>query len=213
MIENHILEQLVEQSAWCQRNWDLSKSIPERDIKTFKYIVKTCPSKQNRVFYKAVFIQDRDIIERIHSTSDSFTVSYNPHVYISNPQILANLVIVFVSDRNYNEKARTGVEYDMGIVDGKDNTRNKIAKQDEEKSVGIAIGYLTLAANILGYRTGVYNAQHRSHETKKILDIDHDIISMIGIGYHNHDKNIRQHHYNDRITYPSFEKSIEVIDK
>ena len=29
MIENHILEQIVEQSSWCQRNWDLSKTIPE----------------------------------------------------------------------------------------------------------------------------------------------------------------------------------------
>ena len=40
-----------------------------------------------------------------------------------------------------------------------------------------------------------------------------EVINMMGIGYHNHNKNIRQHHYDDRITYPSFEKSIEVIDK
>ena len=192
MIENHILEQIVEQSSWCQRNWDLSKTIPEKDIKTFKYIVKTCPSKQNRAFFKAVFIQDRNIIESIHDTSDSFTVQWDPYEAISNPQILANLVIAFVSNRDYGEKPRTEAEYNLGVVDGKDNTKNPVAKEDEEKSVGIAIGYLALSANILG---------------------EGKVINMMGIGYQNYDKNIRQHHYDDRIVYPSFEKSIEVIDK
>lgn len=212
MIENHILEQIVEQSSWCQRNWDLSKTISEKDIKTFKYIVKTCPSKQNRAFYKAVFIQDRNIIESIHDTSDSFTVQWNPYKAISNPQILANLVVAFVSNRDYSEIARTEAEYNLGVVDGKDNVKNPVAKEDEEKSVGIAIGYLALSANILGYRTGVYNAQHRRDEIEEILG-EGKVINMIGIGYQNYDKNIRQHHYHDHITYPSFKKSIEVIDK
>ena len=212
MIENHILEQIVEQSSWCQRNWDLSKTIPEKDIKTFKYIVKTCPSKQNRAFFKAVFIQDRNIIESIHDTSDSFTVQWDPYEAISNPQILANLVIAFVSNRDYGEKPRTEAEYNLGVIDGKDNTKNPVAKEDEEKSVGIAIGYLALSANILGYRTGVYNAQHRRDEIEDILG-EGKVINMMGIGYQNYDKNIRQHHYDDRIVYPSFEKSIEVIDK
>ena len=98
------------------------------------------------------------------------------------------------------------------MVDGKDNTKNPVAKEDEEKSVGIAIGYLALSANILGYRTGVYNAQHRRDEIEDILG-EGKVINMMGIGYQNYDKNIRQHHYDDRIVYPSFEKSIEVIDK
>ena len=212
MIENKTLEELVEQSAWCQRNWDLSKSIPERDIETFKYAVKTCPSKQNRTFYKAVFIQDRDIIEKLHDTCDSFTARWEPYLAISNPQILANLVVVFVSNRDYTEKPRTEAEYDLGVVDGKDKIKNPMAQRDEDKSVGIAIGYLTMIANILGYRTGIYNAQHRRDEVENIVG-EGEVINMMGIGYHNHDKNIRQHHYNDRITYPSFEKSVEVIDK
>ena len=163
MIENHILEQLVEQSSWCQRNWDLSKTMPEKDIKTFKYI-------------------------------------------------LANLVIAFVSNRDYGEKPRTEAEYNLGVVDGKDKIKNPMTQRDEDKSVGIAIGYLALAANILGYRTGVYNAQHRRNEIKEILN-EGEVINMMGIGYHNYDKDIRQHHYDDRIIYPSFEKVVEVIDK
>ena len=126
MIENKTLEELVEQSAWCQRNWDLSKSIPERDIETFKYAVKTCPSKQNRTFYKAVFIQDRDIIEKLHDTSDSFTARWEPYLAISNPQILANLGVVFVSNRDYTEKPRTEAEYDLGVVDGKDKINSSV---------------------------------------------------------------------------------------
>ena len=158
MIENKTLEQLVEQSAWCQRNWDLSKSIPEKDIETFRYAVKTCPSKQNRAFYKAVFIQDRDIIEKLHDTSDSFTARWEPYLAISNPQILANLVVVFVSNRDYTEKPRTEAEYDLGVVDGKDKVKNPMAQRDEDKSVGIAIGYLTMIANILFYMVeSIYN--------------------------------------------------------
>ena len=212
MIENKTLERIVEQSAWCQRNWDLSKSIPQKDIETFKYVVKTCPSNQNRAFYKAIFVQDKDVIKKLYDTSDSFTVKWEPYTTIKNTQILANLVVVFVSNRNYTEKPRTQAEYKLGVVDGKDKIKNPMAQRDEDKSVGIAIGYLAMTANILGYRTGIYNAQHRTHEVKEILGIKSDIINMIGIGYHNHNKNIRQHHYHDHITYPSFNKSIEVIN-
>tara|TARA_Y100000287_G_scaffold176068_1_gene166400 strand:+ start:348 stop:1016 length:669 start_codon:yes stop_codon:yes gene_type:complete len=221
MIENHILEQLVEQSAWCQRNWDLSKSIPERDIKTLKYAVTHCPSKQNRVFYKPIFIQDRKTIEDIYETTDSFSVRWDPHLGIHNPQVLANLLVVFLADRDYNEKPRTEPEFELGVKDGRDNNINSIARDDENKAYGVAVGYLTFIANILGYRTGIYNAQRRQDEVKSILATDKDPIGMVGVGFQDRSKDIRQHHLDEievegkivkEAKFPSFEKNIQVED-
>ena len=221
MIENHVLEQLVEQSAWCQRNWDLSKSIPERDIETLKYAVTHCPSKQNRVFYKPVFIQDREIIEKIYQTTDSFSVRWDPHLSIHNPQVLANLLVVFLADRDYSEKPRTEPESVLGVKAGRDNNINSIARDDENKAYGVAVGYLTFIANILGYRTGIYNAQRNQEVVKSILTTDKDPIGMVGIGFQDRSKDIRQHHLDEikvegvtkkKFKFPSFEKNIQVED-
>lgn len=71
-VPNRYLEKTITKSQRCQRNWDLTRHIPIEDIKTMKTAVTQCSSKQNRVFYKAVFITNRDIIERIyHLTNGS----------------------------------------------------------------------------------------------------------------------------------------------
>ena len=198
------LEKIIKQSSWCQRNWDLSKSISERDIQTLKYAVTHCPSKQNRVFYKALFIQDRNIIQAIHDSSDSFTIRWDPHEAVTNTQTLANLLVVFVRDRDENTLARTEKEYDKGVIDGK-------TKTDEDRSVGIAGAYLAFAANMLGYRTGFYNILHNKKRVESILNTP-DVLLSVGVGFHNEDVNIRQSHVWPEFTYPSFEKNIQVED-
>jgi len=220
-MDNHTIEQLIDQSAWCQRNWDLSKTIPERDIETLKYAVTNCPSKQNRVFYKPVFIQDRDVIEEIYQTSDSFTIRWDPRLNIHNPQMLANLLVVFLADRDYNEKPRTEPEFELGVEAGRDNDINYIARDDENKAYGVAVGYLTFIANLLGYRTGVYNAQRNQDVVKRILITDKQPIGIVGIGFQDSSKDIRQHHIDEievegktleKFKFPSFEKNIQVED-
>jgi len=215
------LEKIIKQSSWCQRNWDLSKSIPERDIETLKYAVTHCPSKQNRVFYKPVFIQDREIIEEIYQTTDSFTVRWDPHLSIHNPQVLANLLVVFLADRDYSEKPRTEPEFQLGVKAGRDNNINSIARDDENKAYGVAVGYLAFTANMLGYRTGVYNAQRNQEVVKKILITEKDPIGMVGVGFQDYSKDIRQHHIDEieaegirrkKFKFPSFEKNIQVED-
>ena len=47
---NSFLEKTIVKSQHCQRNWDLSRSLPEEDIKTLQTAVTQCSSKQNRVF-------------------------------------------------------------------------------------------------------------------------------------------------------------------
>ena len=58
-----ILTKAIDRSQHCQRNFDLSKSIPEVDMKKMVHAVTQCPSKQNVALYEAHFITNRDVIE------------------------------------------------------------------------------------------------------------------------------------------------------
>lgn len=200
------IKDIITQSSWCQRNWDLSKNIPEDHIDILKHAVTNCPSKQNRVFYKVLFVQDRSTIEAVHESSDSFTIRWDPHEAVTNTQTLANLLVVFIRDRDEKVKARTEAEYAEGVIDGK-------TKTDEDRSVGIASGYLALTANILGYRTGFYNTQHNIRILEKLFDVPKEsVLLSVGVGFHNEDINIRQSHVWPEFTYPAFDKSITTVD-
>lgn len=140
---NRFLEKTIQKSQHCNRNWDLSKQISDEDMETLKTSVTECSSKQNRVFYKVVWTQDREKIEKIHEMTDGFTVNYEDNTSTTNPQVLANTLFAFVRSTDDYE-IRTMQEY---------NGENRNL-QDEDRALGIAAGYLTLTANILGYDTG-----------------------------------------------------------
>ena len=42
---NKFLERTIAKSQRCNRNWDLSKQIPDKDIKTMEQAVTQCSSK------------------------------------------------------------------------------------------------------------------------------------------------------------------------
>ena len=98
MLTNESLELILTKSQRCQRNWDLSKQVKEEDLQTLKTAVTNCPSKQNVLFYKVIFIQNREIIEKIHKSTDSFVYNFEPRKATTNAQILANTVAVFIRD-------------------------------------------------------------------------------------------------------------------
>jgi len=185
---NNFLEETIIKSQRCQRNWNLDKSIPEEDINTFKTAVTNCPSKQNVLFYKVVFIQNREIIEKIHKSTDSFVYNFEPRKATTNPQILANIVAVFIRDRDDALLPRTEKEYAKGTTNGKIDI-------DEFKAVGIAAGYLNLTAHMLGYKTGFYGGQH-GHDTLLEVFGKQYIFCMLGIGYPDDSKHRRNHHLN-----------------
>ena len=92
------IEKAVVRSQHTQRNWDLTKQIPKDDIKTLLHSVTNCPSKQNIAFYKVHFLQDRDVIEEIHKHTEGFSTKRkrgDPVGYETNPQTLANLLVIF----------------------------------------------------------------------------------------------------------------------
>ena len=192
-MNNKSFETIITDSQHCQRNWDLSKNIKAEDIETLKVAVKQCPSKQNRVFYKALFIQDRPTIESFHSTTLSYTIQWDPYVATYNDQTLANLLVVLVRDRDYTENPRVEYENDGGVKK-RDDTGDYMVKRDEDRALGVAGGYIALTAHQLGYKTGFYDGQHNQDQTKELLG--EDVLLVIGVGHPDATKHYRDSHDN-----------------
>ena len=209
-MNNLDLKRIIKESQHCHRNWDLTKKIPEEHIDILKTAVKECPSKQNRVFYSPVFITDRDVIEYILETTKCFVYQWDPRLAVTNSQIMANLLVVFVRDRDYSEKPRTEVEHTMGVIDGKNIKLNPAALLDEGRAVGIASAYLTLTAHLLGYKTGFYNGRHSMPETTEMFG--EEVLLMVGVGFEDHARNSHEHHFDSSFIFSKKPKKIIVKD-
>lgn len=208
---NSFLEKAIVKSQRCNRNWDLSKEVPEEDIKTLMTAVTQCSSKQNRVFYRCHFITDRSVIEQLYEKTAGFARNIDDpqnRTYRKNPQVLANLVVAFSEDMDVDEGLRTTEERDLGKIMSKEEAK-KAGRTDQDlfTAVGIAAGYLTYTANLLGYSTGCCQC----FDPKDIGDIiiAEKPILLMGIGYPG-DKNRRIDHTDDNFMFPSFKKNIKV---
>lgn len=194
------LNDIITDSQRCQRNWDLSKSIPDDHIQILKTAVTDCPSKQNRVFYKCLYITNREVIETIYDSSDCFAWQFNPRKTVTNSQTLANLLVVFLQDRDDSVEPRTVDEHIKGTSDGK-------KERDEYLSVGIAAGTLNLTAHMLGYKTGFYHGHYNTEKLEHIFSSK--VFCMLGIGFPDLTKDRKKHHLLD-FEYPTFDKNIKV---
>lgn len=193
---NNFLEKTIQKSQHCNRNWDLSQQISEEDIETMKVAVTQCGSKQNRVFYKVVYTQDREKIEAIHALTDGFVYDFENQLSTTNSQVLANTLFAFVRDTD--DEIRTNEEY-FGA------TRKKV---DEDRSVGIAAGYLTLTSNMLGYDTGCCSCMD-NEKVKEILGVERDVLLLMGIGKRDKTRSRLEHHKDPEFRFPSLKKNIQ----
>ena len=207
---NRFLEKTISKSQRCQRNWDLTKSIPIEDIKTLKTSITDCSSKQNKVFYKCKFITNRNVIESLYNLSEGagyFDKEDNLIKVDKNPQVLANLVVAFIRDRDPSEKIRNRQERKNGRFT---NNNTKLGGRDENIALGIAAGYLTLTANMLGYSSGCCQCGDPL-KMAKILDEESPVLLLMGIGFPNQNISRLEHHVTGRRFY-SFNKNIIVDD-
>lgn len=196
------LKQTISESQHCQRNWDLTRTIPDADLDVFIHTVKEAPTKQNRVFYKVKFVTDRDLIQRAYETTNSFWNEYKEEK-ITNSQTLANLLVVFLEDKDHDRDHRTEDEWDQGKGKVGDYPIDPI---DVAKAVGVCTGYLTLVANLLGYQTGNYDARHRKDEFNEILG--GEVLHCLGIGYKDPDKEWNRHQVED-YNYTLYTKDVK----
>jgi nitroreductase len=203
-MDHQTITKAIIRSQHCQRNWDLSKQIPEDDLQLLIAAGTQCPSKQNVAFYKLHFITNREIIERIHENTMGFVVRYSPTAeYTTNPQTLANLLVVFeeytdLSDaKNALRNGQTRALIGMNTAENIDkDTAMKTFERDRNVAVGVAAGYLNLTASLLGYATGCCQC-FDIDEIQNILTLQGKPLLLMGIGYKDINRNRRLHHQTD----------------
>jgi nitroreductase len=230
MYRNKTLTKAILRSQRCQRNWDLSYEIPAEDIEVIETAVTACPSKQNVTFYKPYFITKRDHIEKIHASSMG---AYAHHKetgkgqYVTNAQLLANLLVVLVEDidpkqldrnpqiKSYYNRKLLDTEFEMeSMMSSPDEVEMKSIhikdfERDRNIAVGIASGYMNLTASLMGYSTGCCQCFDTS-VVKEILGTKNDVLLIMGIGMKDQDRPRREHHLDSSLIFKTNNKNIEV---
>jgi nitroreductase len=205
---NENIEKAIHRSQHTQRNWDLSKEIPEDDLDLIITSVTQCPSKQNVAHYRVHAITNRDIIEKIHDNTRGFTTSYTPYAAETNSQVLANLLLVFEEvnvDQTGDKVAHRSDETKM-LKDGTLSPEAQaLLMRDRHMAVGIASGYCNMTAALLGYGTGCC-ACFDGPAIKEILGLNNEIILMMGVGFKDANLNRRVHHKNHEFVFPTKSK-------
>lgn len=200
------IKEIINNSQKCQRNWDLSKQIPKRDIDLLIHAATYCPSKQNVAYYNLHIITNREYIEKIHEKTLGFTKNNsNPTDLETNSQTLANLLIVFESTNLKERLQNDTVSRNLETEKLKNGTLNEIEKRtidtDTNIAVGVASGYVNFLASLLGYSSG-YCSCFDSNSISQILNTESSILLLLGIGFNNKNQSRLKHHLNDYI-YPS----------
>jgi len=223
-----------------QRNYDLTKFIPQEDLDTLIYAAANSPSKQNETHYSLHVYTDQTIIKQIYSHTKKFTLartqedkdqsfSVENDVFmqhddnsVTNSQIYANALFVYVKD------ASTINKYNVQHHAAKLNPNSSAAKKYEEQiaySIGISVGELILSAGLLGYNTGICSALD-TRSIRDILGIKQNPKLLVGVGYPNSQLERTQHsellnkdiperfrtgELDEHMKFPSFDKHTKVI--
>lgn len=219
---NQMLEKSIHRAQHCQRNWDLTQQIPEKDLQTIKVAASCAPTKQNLPFFNAYFITDRKIIEEIHGLTEGF---YIKGERTTNPQTLANVLIAFVT-----EWAPKEAETDKDMVtanrakavgrwnyrfqpDGMIDKGDENFKRDQATAVGVAAGFVNVTSSMLGYATGCCQCFDES-AVKKVLKLDGQgkgVALLMGVGIPG-EMPRRTHHLDPSLVFPTFKNMKQSID-
>lgn len=180
VMQNDLIKaaQVVEH---CQRNWDLSKEVPQEHIDTLVKVATTMPTKQNRNFYKLLVSTDPDFNKQCFGLAYSDTSTTGNRTSNRNNQINANVLFIYIENHSYTQS--DGQEFD-------DASRAN-SKLDTAMAVGISSGALTLSAASLGYKTG-YCACFVDDELHKLINSKQGCMQgeelpllLIGVGHPN----------------------------
>ena len=185
---------ILPKSQHCQRNWDLSKSIDPTHLEIFEVAVKSAPSKQNDKYFRVTFNQNRELIRKVYDLTGTDIRGD----ITKNPQVLAQLQVIFWSDSDPEEMWSFC----------RRNDDNVDSKTNENMSVGIASGYLNLVAHMLGYKTG-YCVCFEGDKMRQLFNTENWPLLILGIGY---PKTNLKHTYTeeDNYNFDTFSKDISV---
>jgi nitroreductase len=205
---NAEIKKAVIRSQHCQRNFDLSKDVPEDDINILVHAATNCPSKQNIAFYNLHVITDRDLIEKIHDLAPG-THAYDADgnmVATTNSQVLANVLFVY-------EQLELSDLTEKGFTKWLDADESDIEvfQRDRATAIGIASGYVNLTASILGYSTGCCQC-FLTNDIKDLLGFKNKPAMIQGIGFKDETRNRRLHEKNG-LMFPTRKKEEIVINR
>ncbi len=206
--DNTEISKAIVKSQHCQRNFDLTKKIPDEDFELLKKSVTECPSKNNIAFYKVHFIEDRYLIEDIHEQTRGFVTNQHESGYETNTQVLANLLVLFERHLPNNRLSDDDVvrnEQTRHFEKTGEWEDEELLTKDIHTSLGIAAGYLNLTASLLGYRTGCCQCMN-SEKVQEVALLEDIPLLLMGIGYHQEGVNRRQHHIRDDFLFRSKKK-------
>jgi len=207
------IKNAIEVTQRAQRNYNLTKTIPQKDIDTLIHAASNGPSKQNETHFNLRVYTDPTIIKKIHEATKLYAMfswdnvdevfndkdgNFNTkeEYTVTNSQIYANAVFIWCDD---TANLRGGTH-----ILGARKEASFISKQTlfEQKSfsVGISSGQLTMAAALLGYKTGYCSAFERNikrttpdKHLQTIINSETEPRIIVGIGYPNEGVN-RQYH-------------------
>ena len=74
------IKKAVEVTQRAQRNYDLSKTIPQKDIDTLIHAASNGPSKQNETHFNLRVYTDPTIIKKIHEATKMYTMFSDDNV-------------------------------------------------------------------------------------------------------------------------------------
>ena len=199
------IKKAVEVTQRAQRNYDLSKTIPQKDIDTLIHAASNGPSKQNETHFNLRVYTDPTIIKKIHEATKMYTMfsddnvdevfndrdgkyNYKEEYSVTNSQIYANAVFIWCDDQD-NLRGGThilGARKDAAFI-----SKQTLFEQ-KSFSVGISAGQLSMAAALLGYKTGYCSAFERNvkrttpdKHLQTIINAETEPRLLVGIGYPN----------------------------
>ena len=139
-----------------QRNYDLNKRLPRKDLETLIYVATNSPSKQNETHFNLRVYTDPARIQAIYDRTKNFTFSTNTRTEeiftttgvqkdqkysVTNSQIKANVVFVYCDDtRNIRGGTHlTALREDAGPI------AKETLFEQKAMSIGISSGQLVMA--------------------------------------------------------------------
>lgn len=141
----------IDTARRCQRNWDLSKTIPEEHINHWIYLATHAPSKQDESFFDLYVVTDREKIDylmREHSWGFTMIPNIKKDWVVRNPQMGGNVLFCF--NRKMNEEEVRNFDKFGHVRDP-----NATSRWDNAyTAIGIASGIVAFSAANMGYVTG-----------------------------------------------------------
>jgi nitroreductase len=220
-LTHDFISNCIFNSQHCQRNWDLSRTIPQEDLDLLALAASQSPSKQNISYYRLHFLTNRDKIQQVYELTAGAIMDpdrLNPvggyptagRAY-TNPQTMANLLIVYEDksiteiDNGKSNPPRNAETYKKSQGQLDDQIRANL-ERDRRTAIGISAGYVSLVSNLLGYATGFCQCVSDKQAMREVLDIPTVPALLIGVGFSNDNLDRKVHHADHSIVFGSFEK-------